>query len=67
MLLQERIEREESEPCFHVVTLDKDPINATKVIYNGEQLSNIEGPAFDSLCEAFLNYIDLCDLGYGEY
>ena len=63
----QRIEREESEPCFHVVTLDKDPINATKVIYNGEQLSNIEGPAFDSLCEAFLNYIDLCDLGYGEY
>lgn len=63
----QKIEREESEPCFHVVTLDKDPINATKVIYNGEQLSNIEGPAFDSLREAFLNYIDLCDLGYGEY
>lgn len=61
-----KIEREESEPCFHVVTLDKDPINAMKVIYNGEHLSNIEGPGFDSLCEAFLNYIDLCDLGYGE-
>lgn len=62
----QKIEREELEPCFHLVTLDKDPIKDTKVIYDGEQVSNIEGPAFDRLCEAFLNYIDLCNLGYGE-
>ena len=41
----QKIEREESEPCFHVVTLDKDPINAMKVIYNGEHTKLSPSPA----------------------
>lgn len=61
------IEQEDSEPVYHLVTYDKDCIKDTKVFYNGEQVLNIEGVVFDRLCEEFLNYIDLCNLGYGEY
>lgn len=61
------IEQEDGEPVYHLVTYDEDCIKDTKVFYNGEQVLNIEGVVFDRLCEEFLNYIDLCNLGYGEY
>lgn len=56
----------DSEPLFHLVTLDSEPIKDTKVFYGGELMQNIEGPAFDLLCETFYNYICLCNIGYGE-
>lgn len=62
----ERIENKDSEPVYHLVTYDKDSIRNMEVFYNGERVLNIEGTVFDRLCDAFLDYIDLCNVEYGE-